>query len=65
MKISKKQSSRRSDYLAETMLNPEVISELLFCVKIDVAFEWAKEGVCWRRRRRGRGGRRGQVVLHR
>ena len=25
------------------MLNPEVICELLLCVKVDGAFEWAEE----------------------
>ena len=52
--------------LAETMLNPEVICELLLCVEVDGAFEWAKEvflrnggSRCWG------GGRGREMVLHR
>ena len=49
--------------LAEAMLNPEVICELLLCVKVDVAFERAEKVFLRDRGSRG-GGWGGQMVLH-
>ena len=46
--------------LTETMLNPEVVGELLFRVKVDRAFEWAQQAFL------GNGGSwGGEMILHR
>jgi len=49
--------------LAEAVLNPEVICELLLCVEVDVTFERAEKVFLGDRGSRG-GGRGGQMVLH-
>ena len=46
------------------MLNPEVVSELLLCVKVDVAFEWAEQGFLGNSRDSRGLGRVGQMMLH-